>query len=132
MPTDGMEDSPHRSRWLLIVDDDKDSAETLSLLLTILIPGLVVVPVFDGSKASDLAKADHPPFAVVLDMEMPIVDGWATAARIRAEATGDVPLLIGVSGNLVRLNGAFERKLIDHALPKPIDTAALVQLLHAA
>lgn len=116
-------------KWLLVVDDDQDSAESLQILLEELIPGAWVGVAFDGQAGADLAQAAYPPFAVILDMEMPVLDGWGAAARIRAEAPSIPPVLIGVSGNAARLTGALDRGLIDHALVKPIDTDKLLQIL---
>lgn len=120
----------HSNQLILVVDDDRDSAEALQALLGILVPEVVVVLAFDGQEGAELARLG-PPHAVILEIEMPTLDGWGAATRIRAEAAGTVPILIGVSGNSVRLSGALRNGLIDHAFEKPIDAFKLVELLTA-
>lgn len=132
MLPEGMPGSTDTEQKVLVVDDDRDSAEALQLLLAALVPGLAVIVAFDGRQGADLARADAPLAAVILDMEMPVLDGWEAAVRIRAEAPGPVPILVGVSGNPVLLAGAQERGLIDHAMVKPIDTVHLISILEHA
>ncbi len=130
LPAWGMQAPTSSERWLLLVDDDRDAVESLQLLLELQIPGTTVRATFDGQAGADLARsAETPPAAVVLDMEMPVLDGWGAAARIRAEAVSTPPLLIGVSGAVVRLASALKCGLIDHALVKPVDTAELLRIL---
>ena len=57
------------------------------------------MPASSGREACDLvrywARAGEPFDLVLLDMQMPDLDGGATAQRIRADhATGDVPIVV--------------------------------------
>jgi two-component system response regulator MprA len=121
-------------RWyvlLVIADDDRDSAETLAQLLRLLLPPPVdIVLAFDGKGALAAVTNGAPrPDAVILDIEMPRMDGVNAALAIRNALGSETPTLIAVSGHvdvtrLARVNSAF-----DHALPKPVQVNELLRLL---
>src|SRR4051794_6787387 len=83
----------HRPLSLLVVDDDADTADSLADLL--ILHGHDARSATSGADALQLA-ADEPPDAVVLDLQMPGMDGWDLARRLSAAAKP--PLLIAVSG----------------------------------
>jgi len=119
---------------LLIADDERDSAETLAQLLRLLIaPPVDIVLAFDGLEALAAATRGTPrPDAVILDIEMPQMDGVNAAMAIRNALGSETPTLIAVSGHwdmarLARVNSAF-----DHALPQPVQVHDLVRLLNSA
>ena len=64
---------------VLVVDDNKDSADTTALLLSCV--GYEACAVYDGTTAVELACARRFD-AVLLDLGMPIVDGFAVAAEL--------------------------------------------------
>lgn len=113
---------------VLIVDDDAESRETLADLVRLLIPGVETLLAANGQVGVDLALL-HLPSAIVLDIEMPLCDGFEAAVRIRRAFGRDAPLLIGVSGNFLRLEEGLRAGIFDHALTKPIVIAELVHLL---
>ena len=113
---------------VLIVDDDRESRETLADLVRLLIPGAETLVAGNGQVGVELALR-HRPKAVVLDIEMPVLDGVQAATRIRAAFGLASPTLIGVSGNVPRLEEGRDAGVFDHILPKPILIAELVQLL---
>src|SRR5512133_584362 len=74
---------------ILVIDDDPDIAE---LLTTILKPqGFTVYHACDGKDGLKLAYELHPDL-IILDIMMPMMDGWDVCARLR-ELT-DIPILI--------------------------------------
>ena len=80
---------------VLVVDDDRDNAESLRLLAEIW--GHDVRAAFDG-RAALRDAAELKPDAILLDLAMPGMDGFELAGRLR-DAAGDVrPLLVAVSG----------------------------------
>lgn len=113
---------------VLIVDDDRESRETLATLVRLLIPGVETLLAANGRVGIELALL-HRPSVVVLDVEMPLCDGLEVAAKIRASMGRATPLLIGTSGNVLRLEKGLGAGLFDHALTKPILIAELVHLL---
>ncbi len=84
--------APYR---ILVVDDNKDAAESMRLLLQIL--GGEVRTAHDGLEAVDLAE-HFLPHAVVLDIGLPKLDGLNAARRIRAQDWGKNMVLVAVSG----------------------------------
>jgi CheY-like chemotaxis protein len=115
---------------LLIADDDRDAAETLAELLQLLVPPPIeILLAFDGKEALAAATTcNPPPDAVILDIEMPHMDGANAAVGIRA-ALGTAPTIIAVTGHvgmtrLAEASGAF-----DHTLVKPANVDELLRLL---
>ena len=79
---------------VLVVDDNRDAATTLGVLLTAI--GYQVETSFDGPSA--LVKAEEfAPDACVLDINMPGMDGYELARRLRAAAPGRPPVLATVT-----------------------------------
>jgi len=82
-------------RRVLVVDDNVDSAESLTLLLEIL--GHEVKMVHDGIDAVETA-ASFRPEVVLLDIGLPRLNGYEAAQRIRREAWGKDIFLIALTG----------------------------------
>jgi CheY-like chemotaxis protein len=74
-----VETSPLR---VLVADDDRDTADSTALLLRL--HGHQALAVYDGKQAIDLARTFRPEVAV-LDINMPLIDGYEVAALLRAE-----------------------------------------------
>jgi len=68
---------------VLIADDNRDAAESLGVLLNL--GGDEVLVVEDGSAAVQAAR-DWQPDLAVLDLDMPVMNGFAGALALRAEA----------------------------------------------
>jgi len=65
---------------ILVVDDNRDAADTLVSLLDLF--GYAAVAVYDGEHAVLASEALHPSL-IFLDIDMPGMDGYATATCIR-------------------------------------------------
>ncbi len=112
---------------VLLVDDNVDATRALSLLLGQ--AGFVVTEAHDGGQALTLAEHEHPEI-VLLDLGLPVVDGYRVAADLRARPGGDVPLLIAISGYGQPEDQERSRDVgFDHHLVKPIDCAELIRLM---
>ena len=113
---------------VLVADDNHDAAQTLAVLLEVM--GHEVRIASDGQEAVDLA-ASFRPAAVLLDIGMPRLDGYAAAQRIREKWPGT--LLIAVTGwgrrEDVRQGAAAG---FDHHLVKPVGPEQLARLLAEA
>ena len=112
---------------ILVVDDNRDAAESLEALLALL--GAKVAVAFNGSDA--LAKAElFEPSIAILDIGMPGMDGCELARRLRAH-----PRLHGIG--LIALTGwgqpddrlRIARAGFDHHLLKPLDVDELTVAL---
>jgi CheY-like chemotaxis protein len=116
-------------RRVLVVDDNRDAAESLAMLLRII--GAQADVVYDGASALERLP-DYRPHVVVLDLGMPGMDGYEVARRIRALPEHRATTLIALSGwgkeeDRRRSSAAG----FDHHLIKPADFSTLQSLLGA-
>lgn len=88
--------NPHNARMtpamadqILVVEDDKKTASLIKLYMER--EGFQTVIAYDGQQALELAK-QHPPIFVILDLMLPLVDGWEVCRRLRQSS--DVPILM--------------------------------------
>jgi signal transduction histidine kinase/ActR/RegA family two-component response regulator len=112
---------------ILVVDDNRDAADTLGTLLTTL--GATVEVAHSGMAA--LHTLDHfDADAVLLDIGMPEMDGYEVARRIRATHAHARTLLVALTGWGQDQDYALSRMAgFDHHLVKPPDIAALREVL---
>lgn len=80
---------------VLVVDDNKDAADSLAMLLDTL--GASVRTTYDGQSALNELEQSVPD-VVLMDIGMPRLDGYEVARRIRARHTTKQPRLIAVTG----------------------------------
>ena len=114
---------------LLVVDDNRDAAESLAMLLQL--KGHTVLTARDGETALQQAR-QHIPDAVFLDLGMPDMDGYEVARRLRQQIIGPQPTLIALTGwageeDQRRSLGAG----FDLHLAKPVSIEALEEALKA-
>lgn len=118
--------TPPRQR-LLVVDDNKDAAESMSMLLELW--GHEVVCAYDGAAALKAAATFHPD-AVFLDIGLPGMDGYEVAAHLRHLPGGERVALIAITG--YGQDGDRRRSHeagIDHHLVKPVAPETLRGLI---
>ncbi|MCC2632507.1 MAG: hypothetical protein K0S48_393 [Ramlibacter sp.] len=116
-------------RKVLVVDDNRDAAETLAMVLEM--SGHEVLLAHDGAAALEMA-ARHQPSVVFLDIGMPGMDGYETAARLRALPGGGMRTLVALTG--WGTEGDRAKSLaagFDVHLTKPVDIAAVEGVLSA-
>jgi CheY-like chemotaxis protein len=117
-------------RRVLIVDDNRDAAESLALLLGL--AGCQVALAFDGMAAIATA-ATFRPDVVLLDIGMPGMDGYETARHLRATADGSNMLLVALTGwgqeedKQQAIDAGF-----DEHFTKPMDSGVLAALMKRA
>ena len=75
---------------VLVAEDDRNSAELLQMYLEK--EGYAVTVAFDGGQALSKFRAIHPDL-VLLDVMMPVMDGWAVCRAIRAESQTPIIML---------------------------------------
>jgi len=120
------EDSSYQRHQVLIADED---LALLRLLGAVLAPDFDVTVAKDGQEAVDLAKRCCPD-VVLLDLGMPVLDGFAACRKIHAAAPG-LPIVI-LSGRTDEpaLREAFEAGASDY-LTKPFTASVLRSRLRA-
>jgi signal transduction histidine kinase/CheY-like chemotaxis protein len=82
-------------RKVLVVDDNVDAASTLEALLAL--HGIEVTVAHNGAAAVARVE-DEGPDAVVMDIGMPVMNGYDAARRIRRAGLSRQPLLIALTG----------------------------------
>ena len=114
-------------RRVLVVDDNPDGADSLAEVLRLL--GHNAEVAYDGRAA--VAKAVNDSFDVVLlDINMPGMDGYEAARRIRAEAPGGPHRFVAMTGFGTEEDHARSRNegFLAH-LVKPVDYDRLMEIL---
>ncbi|HEY3785273.1 MAG TPA: PAS domain S-box protein [Steroidobacteraceae bacterium] len=84
-----------RQMRIMVVDDNKDAADTLNLLLQSM--GQVVCAVYDGASALSVAQTFQPD-AVLLDIGMPLMSGYEVARAFHAQDPATRPVLVAITG----------------------------------
>jgi CheY-like chemotaxis protein len=106
---------------LLVVDDDAGSLAALTDILSM--EGYLVETMSNGQEAIDyLHAAEAPPALIILDLFMPVMDGWQFLAEMKLDAKLSllrIPVII-----VTALNAKVDA---DAIIRKPID---LERLLH--
>lgn len=110
---------------ILIVEDNRDTADTMAMLLRI--QGYDVAVAYDGRSAVSTAKR-HDPDVVLLDLTLPDADGYAVAEALHRAGLNRASL-VALSGRGREDHGPWEHlHFVDH-LVKPVAHEALVSLL---
>ena len=117
-----------RALRVLIADDNRDSAESLGMLLEM--SGHEVHLAHDGTQALAIAAEKRPDVAL-LDIGMPGMDGYEVAMNIRKAAWGPGMTLIAITGWGQEDNKRLARNAgFDHHLTKPMDSSVLESILN--
>ena len=117
---------------VLVVDDNVDSAQSMSLLLQL--EGHTVACAHDGIEALQAAEQFQPQ-VVLLDLGLPRMNGYDVARKLReteAASAGSVrrPLLVAISGyGREQDRAAAQQAGFDFHLTKPADPDMVMQLM---
>ena len=126
---DSMPSRPVRLR-VLVADDNRDTTEILAAILRD--EGHDVHIALRGDEVSEIDRLIRPD-ALILDINMPGMSGYAVAREIRERRGPLAPLLIAISGAWKeRAEQRLAQDLgFDYYLRKPCEPAELVALLNA-
>jgi PAS domain S-box-containing protein len=114
-------------RRILVVDDNRDAAESLTDLLRLM--GHEVHMAHDGIEAIQAAATFHPS-VVLLDIGLPKMNGFEAARHIRSQTDGKVTLIaLSGWGQEEDKRRAAQAGFDDH-LTKPVDIAQLESVLN--
>ena len=115
---------------LLLVEDTPEICDFLSRRLKRREHDVVLA--HDGQAGLDMARAEHPQ-VILLDMNLPVMDGWTVARRLKDDpATAAIPIIALTAHALA---GDREKALAagcDDYHPKPIDFSKLLTQIDAA
>jgi signal transduction histidine kinase/DNA-binding response OmpR family regulator len=116
-------------RRILIVDDNRDSAESLAMLLRV--RGHEVRTAYDGKHGLVVAE-DYLPGVVILDIGLPGLDGYGVARALRASPLFRAALLVALTGyGAEEDRRACYRAGFDAHLVKPVELVPLFGLLES-
>jgi two-component system CheB/CheR fusion protein len=128
-PTEGRDApaAPKSSLHILIVDDNKDGADSLSMMLKIM--GNETHTAYDGQEGVEAAER-YRPDVILFDIGLPKLNGYEACRRIREQPWGKSMVLIAVTGwgqdeDRRRSHDAG----FDHHMVKPVDPTSLMKLL---
>jgi CheY-like chemotaxis protein len=111
-------------KWLLVVDDDDDVREVFTIILAL--RGYHAITARDGRDALDtLQRAPAAPFAIILDLRMPRVDGLEFLRELQKDRRCAQVPVIAVSGDTANMTLAATRGAIV-SLRKPVDLEVLM------
>jgi PAS domain S-box-containing protein len=112
---------------ILVVDDNVDAAEAMSMLLTII--GHETRVAHDGPEALDAVRS-YGPDVVLLDLGLPGMTGFEVCENIRKMDVTTPPLVVALTGWGQDSDRKKSREAgFDHHLVKPVDYDALADLL---
>ncbi|TMJ98027.1 MAG: response regulator [Alphaproteobacteria bacterium] len=114
---------------VLYVEDNDDNVYMLKMRLELL-GDFEVVSAEDGEKGCAMALSERPDI-ILMDLEMPVVDGWEATRRLKNDPqTRDIPIIV-LSAHA--LAGERDKALAagaDEFDTKPIEFERLVATLH--
>ncbi len=120
--------APHPSRAaycpVLIVEDDEDLREMMAQMLTI--EGFTTATVSNGREALDYLHSTRKPNVILLDLMMPVMDGWEFRRQQKADPQiAPVPVIV-LSALDQRRAAPVEAEAF---LNKPLDFDRLLELV---
>lgn len=111
---------------VLIVDDDKNIAELLNIYLSK--ENFDTICAYDGKQALDLFLSEEPD-VVLLDIMMPVLDGWQVCREIRKESSVPI-IMITAKGETFDKVLAFDLGADDYVV-KPFDAKEVIARVKA-
>jgi len=111
---------------VLIVEDDHDLREMMAQLLTL--EGFRAATVANGREALEYLHTMARPEVILLDLMMPVMDGWEFRSRLKAD-----PDLAGVPVIVLSALDQTRAAMVDAEayLKKPLDFDRLLELVRA-
>lgn len=112
-------------RPILVVDDDETILSTIEFLL--IDAGYPVTLASNGEEALTLI-AQQPPCLILLDMKMPVMDGWAFVAAYRKQPEPHAPIIVMTAAH--EPTGRAKAVAADAYIAKPFHIDQLLALVH--
>jgi CheY-like chemotaxis protein len=119
--------APKSSLRILIVDDNRDAADSLVMLLRLM--GNDTRTAYDGQEGVEAAE-EFRPDVILLDIGLPKLNGYEACRRIREQPWGKKAILIAVTGWGQEEDRRRSREAgFNHHMVKPVDPQELMKLL---
>jgi CheY-like chemotaxis protein len=130
LPVSSAEQAGASGLRILIVDDNRPAADMLAMILESYGNELFIA--YSGQQAIQLAEK-HGPDVILLDLSMPVIDGYEVARRIRRQPRGQEPMLIALTGWVQERDKQKARDAgFDHHVVKPTKASDLRGILSEA
>ena len=114
---------------LLLVEDNEMNRDMLSRRLTR--KGFEVAMAIDGQQGVEMASGD-PPDLILMDMDLPVIDGWEATRQIKAgEATRAIPVIALTAHAMVGDRDKAIAAGCDDYDTKPVDFTRLLGKIEA-
>ncbi len=121
--------TPRRMR-VLVVDDNRDAADSMRMLLEA--SGQEARCVYDGVSALEIAESFHPE-VILLDIGMPSMDGYQVVRELRARKLVPPPTIAALTGwGQDSDKKKTQEAGFDHHFTKPVDAVELMAFLERA
>ena len=109
---------------ILIVEDNEMNRDMLSRRLER--KGFEVVMAEDGKKGVDMSKSETPDL-ILMDLSLPIMDGWEATSTIKSEeSTRDIPIIVLTAPAMAGDREKALEAAADEYDTKPIDFKRLL------
>jgi CheY-like chemotaxis protein len=114
---------------VLIVEDNQENRDMLARRLQR--KGYDTLIAVDGQAGVDSALRDRPDL-VLMDMSLPVIDGWEATRRIKADATGArIPIIALTAHAMAGDRARAVQAGCDDYDPKPVDLPRLLAKMQA-
>jgi CheY-like chemotaxis protein len=115
-----------QGRYVMVVDDDDEIREALADVLTD--EGYEVVGARDGLQALQYLRGGRRPQAILLDLWMPVMDGWQLRHELLSDSKlSDIPVIVLTAVRDQRAQGL----MVADILTKPVQLERLLGALAA-
>jgi two-component system cell cycle response regulator DivK len=122
-----MIDRDSRDRTVLVVEDAEDARYLMRLELERL--GYIVLEAEDGKTAVEMAQQDRPDI-ILMDLSLPIMDGFAATEKIRAsDGLNTIPIIAVTAHQETDFRAGAKAVGFDAYVTKPIDINWLSELI---
>jgi DNA-binding response OmpR family regulator len=109
---------------VLVIDDERLIIEVTRVLLES--KGYAVVSAQDGREGFEVARAESPDL-ILLDLMMPVLDGWGTLELIRgSDETKNIPVIIFTAKEMALPGKVVQDKGADDYIAKPYEIEDLL------
>lgn len=122
-----VEGSRTRQATVLVVDDEPDLAWVMRFNLEV--EGYRTFAAGDGRSALDVLR-EHSPEVMILDVMMPVMDGWSVLEELRGLPPHERPRIVIVSARTSPEDRARAHELgVDAFIPKPFELEDLLEVV---
>ena len=109
---------------ILVIDDERLIIEVTRVLLES--NGYTVISAQDGREGFEVARSESPDL-VLLDLMMPVLDGWGTLELLRGdESTSSIPVIIFTAKEMASPEKLAQGKGADDYIAKPYEIEDLL------